>query len=212
MVTDTSGSIARVGAVILAAGRSTRMQLAKQLLPLGDSTILEQTIAHVREAEVEETVLVLGASAVSIQERLPVALLAKLKIVVNEAYAQGMASSLKEGISALDSAIDAALIILGDQPFVRSQTYDRIIHAYRRSPARIVIPSYQGSRGNPVLIDRSLFSEVMDLKGDVGCRSIFNQHLGEIVEVEVEDPGVLLDIDELADYERLKHRTSSGAE
>jgi molybdenum cofactor cytidylyltransferase len=76
---------------------------------------------------------------------------------------------------------------------------------YRRSRAKIVIPSYQGNRGNPVLLDRSVFSEVMALEGDVGCRAIFGNHLEAILKVEVEDKGVLLDIDDQDDYERLKH-------
>ncbi len=75
--------------------------------------------------------------------------------------------------------------------------------AYRRSGAQIVIPLYQGNRGNPVLLDRSVFSEVMALEGDVGCRAIFANHLEEIVNVEVEDMGVLLDIDDPEDYQRL---------
>ena len=73
-----------------------------------------------------------------------------------------------------------------------------------RSRAPIVIPSYQGNRGNPVLLDRSVFSEVMALEGDIGCRAIFGNHLEDILKVEVEDPGVLLDIDDQGDYDRLK--------
>jgi molybdenum cofactor cytidylyltransferase len=80
------------------------------------------------------------------------------------------------------------------------------VNAYRRSPAQIVIPSYQGTRGNPVLLHRSLFAEVATLEGDVGCRAIFSKHLEGIVNVEVEDMGVLLDIDDQQDYDRLKLR------
>src|ERR1700728_3992745 len=88
-------SLARVSAVILAAGSSTRMGDAKQLLPLGDSTVLAQTIANVRDAEVHEIVLVLGSSAETIRRELPASLLEGLKVIVNEEYAKGMASSLR---------------------------------------------------------------------------------------------------------------------
>ena len=71
--------------------------------------------------------------------------------------------------------IDAALIVLADQPFVRSETLDRIIERYRDRGAEIVIPFYQGSRGNPVLLNRSIFPEVMALEGDTGCRAIFGE-------------------------------------
>ena len=195
---------ARVGAIILAGGSSARMGRAKQLLPLGDSTVLEKTITNVRGAEVNEIVLVLGASAETIRRQLPLSLLEGLNVVVNRAYREGMSSSLRAGISALDQRSEAALIILGDQPFIRSQTMDQVIKAYRRDQAQIVIPSFHGTRGNPVLLDRSIFSEVMALEGDMGSRAIFGNHLGGIAKVEVEDEGILLDIDDPDDYDRLR--------
>lgn len=196
----------RVSAIVLAAGTSTRMGQAKQLLPLGPSNVLAQTLENVRSASMAEIVLVLGSGAQAICQQLPPPLLEGLKVVVNHDYMQGMASSLRQGLSALDRQSDAALIVLGDQPFVRPQSLDQIVDSYRRSPAQIVIPTYQGTRGNPVLLHRSLFAEVARLEGDIGCRAIFAQHLEEIVNVEVEDMGVLLDIDDQQDYDRLKLR------
>jgi molybdenum cofactor cytidylyltransferase len=194
----------QVSAVILAAGSSTRMGQAKQLLPLGGTTVLARTIDNVRSAGLVEIVLVLGASAEAIRRQLPTSLLEGLKVVVNQAYRQGMASSLREGLSALDPQTGGALIILGDQPFVRPQTLHQIMAGYHRSGAQIVIPSHQGNRGNPVLLSRSVFPEVMALEGDTGCRAIFPNHLDAILKVEVEDPGILLDIDNQDDYDRLK--------
>ncbi len=165
---------------------------------------MSQTLENVRSAAVDEIVLVLGSSAEAIRGQLPQSLLESLKVVVNQAYGRGMASSLREGLSALDGHTDAALIILGDQPFVRPRTYDQIVDQYRHSQAQIVIPSYQGTRGNPVLLDRSVFFEVMQLEGDIGCRAIFGNHLEGIINVEVEDMGVLLDIDDQNDYDRFK--------
>jgi molybdenum cofactor cytidylyltransferase len=196
----------QVSAVILAAGSSTRMGQAKQLLPLGGTTVLARTIDNVRSAGLVEIVLVLGASAEAIRRQLPTSLLEGLKVVVNQAYRQGMASSLREGLSALDPQTGGALIILGDQPFVRPQTLHQIMAGYHRSGAQIVIPSHQGNRGNPVLLSRSVFPEVMALEGDTGCRAIFPNHLDAILKVEVEDPGILLDIDNQDDYDRLKLR------
>jgi molybdenum cofactor cytidylyltransferase len=197
-------SNARVGAVILAAGGSTRMGEAKQLLRLGESTVLGQTLENVRRAGVAEIVLVLGSSAEAIRQQLPLSTIEGLKVVVNQAYERGMTSSLRQGLSALDPHIDAALIVLADQPFIRPETLDRIVDGHRRSHAQIVIPLYKGFRGNPVLLDRSVFPEVMVLDGDMGCRAIFGSHLEGIVKVEVEDVGILLDIDNKDDYERLQ--------
>jgi molybdenum cofactor cytidylyltransferase len=203
IMTGTQKPNAQLGAVILAAGTSTRMGRAKQLLPLGGSTVLARTIDNVRSAGLVEIVLVLGASAEAIRRQLPQSLLKGLKVVVNRAYAQGMASSLREGLSALDPQCAAALIVLGDQPLVRPQTLQQIMAGYHRSGAQIVIPSHQGKRGNPVLLSRQLFPEAMALEGDTGCRAIFANHLDVIFKVEVEDPGILLDVDDQDDYDRL---------
>jgi molybdenum cofactor cytidylyltransferase len=180
------------------------MGRAKQLLPLGGATVLAQTLENVLAARVDERVLVLGASAAAIHQQLSQSLLERFKLVFNQDYGQGMATSLRAGLSALGPRSDAALIVLGDQPFIRPQTLDQIVAGYGRSRAPIVIPCYQGDRGNPVLLDRSVFSEVMALEGDIGCRAIFGSHLQDILKVEVEDLGVLLDIDDQADYDRLK--------
>jgi len=204
----TTPSKSRISAVVLAAGKSARMGTAKQLLPLGSGTVLEQTLANVKEAGLEEIVLVLGSSSEPILRQLPDSVLESVRIVTNEAYELGMASSLKVGIAAVSPTTDAALVVLADQPFVRPETFNRIIEEYRSSHAQIVIPMHKGLRGNPVLLDRSVFQEVMALEGDVGCRAIFGNHWERIVNAEVGDPGVLLDIDNKDDYDRLRNFAS----
>ena len=189
-----------VSAIILAAGASTRMGKTKQLLPLGESTILAQSLRTVRAAALDEIILVLGHDAGRIQSELPEPLLEGIRIVVNHEYGQGMATSLRAGLAAVSPGSSAALIMLGDQPFVRPETLQQIAC----SNAEIAIPVCQGQRGNPVLLHRSLFAEAMRLEGDVGCRAIFSRHLGKIVNVEVEDQGVLLDIDDPSTYQRFR--------
>ena len=193
-----------IGAVILAAGMSSRMGEPKQLLRLGGKTLLEQVLENARSAAVDEIVVVLGAAAESIRQQVD---LNKIKVVINSSYRQGMGTSLGAGLAALDPAIKAALIILGDQPFVRPATLQRICEEYRRSHAQIVIPLYKGFRGNPILLDRSVFPEVMALSGDVGCRAIFGDHPEGIVKLSVEDAGILLDIDSKADFDKLQSVT-----
>ncbi len=191
----------RIGAVILAAGTSSRMGEAKQLLRLGEATVLNQVVNNVCGSSVDEIVIVLGHQAETIKQSIASE---SLKVVVNESYRQGMGTSLRAGLSALPSAVDAALIVLADQPFVRSATFDQIIDHYQQSNAPIVIPMYQGFRGNPVLLDRSVFPEVMALSGDIGCRAIFGNHLEGIAKVPVEDVGILLDLDSKDDVARLQ--------
>jgi molybdenum cofactor cytidylyltransferase len=229
---EVRGSVA-VAAVVLAAGSSSRMGTAKQLLKLGERTVLESTLAVVRGADVAETVVVLGAEAEKIQREIEFG--AGVKVVVNAEYGTGMASSLRAGLGAVGAEIDAALIVLGDQPLVRAETLRTIIGAYAivrapgmglrapssglRAPgsgdraegnglgtlggAEIVIPTHGGRRGNPVLLDRGVFGEAMALTGDVGCRAIFGKHADGIVTVAVEDAGILVDIDSREDYERI---------
>jgi molybdenum cofactor cytidylyltransferase len=185
-----------IGTVVLAAGKSTRMGEPKQLVTLDGRPLLAHTLENVRASRVDEIVLVLGFAAEAIRAKVA---LPRVKVVENENYEQGMGSSLRVGLSSLDASIDASLMVLGDQPFVRPQTFDEIINAYRQSEAQIVVPTYRGFRGNPVLLDRSVFAEVMALSGDVGCRAIFGNHSSGIVKVPVGDVGILLDIDSKQD-------------
>jgi len=192
----------QIGAVILAAGMSSRMGETKQLLRLGEHTLLDQVLANVRASGVDEIVLVLGHAAEKIMDSVTGE---NVKIAINRAYREGMGTSLRTGLSALPSGIDAALIVLADQPFVRPATLKQLMDQYRKSNAQIVIPMYKGFRGNPVLLDHSVFPEVMALNGDIGCRAVFGNHLEGIVKVSVEDLGILLDLDSKDDLEKLKH-------
>jgi hypothetical protein len=117
---------------------------------------------------------------------------------------------LRAGLAALPPDVDAALIVLADQPFVLPKTLDLLMDEYTRSSAQIVIPTYKGFRGNPVLLDRSVFSEVMALTGDIGCRAIFGNHLEGIAKVPVEDIGILLDMDSKDDFELLNDFRNAG--
>jgi molybdenum cofactor cytidylyltransferase len=200
-----------VCAVLLAAGRSARMGESKQLMCVGECGMLERTLGNLRASGMDEIMLVLGFSAESIGRTLPAALLEGVRIVVNENYESGMASSLRAGLAAVSPAMDAALIVLADQPFVRPETMNLLVERYRESNAEIVVPFYRGSRGNPVLLDRSVFAEAMALEGDVGCRAIFARHPEELLEVDVDDAGILADIDSREDYERLFPHSGNGA-
>jgi molybdenum cofactor cytidylyltransferase len=188
-------------AIILAAGSSTRMGAAKQLLRLDGRPLLQHVLDNVRASDVGEIILVLGASAEAIRAEIDAR---HERVVLNENYQEGMGTSLKVGLSSVNSETEAALIILADQPFVRTETLNQLISQHVRSKAQIVIPLYRGFRGNPVLLDRAVFPEVMALGGDTGCRAIFGDHLEGIVKVPVDDVGILLDIDRKSDFETLR--------
>lgn len=174
------------------------MGTPKQLLRMGDETILERTLKNVRASNTGEIVLVLGHAAEEVQKTIAAQ---GLKIVINPDYQQGMGTSLRSGLAAVDA--DAALIVLADQPWISADTFNRLIECHQERNPQIIIPTYRGFRGNPVLLDRSVFHEMQALKGDVGCRAIFGGHTENILKLPVDDPGILLDIDSRDDFEKL---------
>jgi len=187
-----------VSAIVLAAGESSRFGQCKQLMLLGEKTILEHVLDALAQSAVDNVIVVLGAHANDIKKRVQ---FVREQIVVNPNYAQGMSSSIRSGVRALDARCEAALMVLGDQPFVTPQTLDRIIDEYRRTKAPIVIPTYRGARGNPVIVDHSVFPRMMELSGDVGFRSLFKEL--PVVKFPVEDVGIVTDIDTQDDFDEV---------
>lgn len=181
-----------ISAIVLAAGQARRFGECKQLALVNGKPLLQHSLDTLRESRVDDVVVVLGAYANEIREQIQ---FRDERIVVNPDHEKGMSTSIQAGLRAIDS--DATFIVLADQPFVAAKTYDVLIDEYRRSRAKVIIPAYNGFRGNPVLVDKSLFSEMMEIRGDIGCRAIFGNH--EVTKVAVDDRGVLIDIDTPAD-------------
>ena len=190
-----------VCAIVLAAGVSSRMGTLKQLLRLDGKPLLDIALEHLRASQVDEILVVLGFAADAIQSE---ARLEGTRIVLNEAYRDGMGTSLAAGLAAAGPQVEAALIVLADQPFLQPSTIDRLIAQYRGRRPQIAVPVYNGFRGNPVLVDRSVFPELRQLSGDIGCRAIFGSHAQNILKVPVEDAGVLVDVDTMEDFERAR--------
>ena len=175
----------------------------KVLMPFGESTMLDAVIANVRSSHVNEIVVVLGASSDEIRRRTS---FDQIKVVVNHDFRDGIGTSLRCGVA--QATGDAALVILADQPMVQTRTIRHLIREYREKMPQIAIPVYRGFRGNPVLLDRSVFPEILNLSGDIGCRAIFGGHSQSILKVPVDDVGVLLDIDTPQDLEKLRDRAA----
>lgn len=186
-----------VSAVVLAAGMSRRMGTLKQLVRFGEHTLLEHTLNAVRASSIGETILVLGYQADQI--RSGILLEDNVRVIINDNYKDGMSTSIRRGLEAVSPDANAALIILADQPFLKSSVIDQLIAQYGNSNAAILYPVYKGFRGNPVLVDRSLFPEMTQITGDIGCRSIFGLHSKKIRKVPVDDIGILVDIDTVED-------------
>ena len=187
-----------VSAVVLAAGGGRRLGRLKQLLPWGGRTMIEHVVDTVLASAVDEVVVVLGCQAEAVQQALadrPV------RGVVNTAWEEGLATSLRAGLAAASPQAEAVLFVLGDQPRLTAQTIDRLLAHYRTTRCPIVVPVYRGRRGNPVLFARSLFPELLALQGDVGGRVLLEKQRADIAEVDVGSDEILLDVDTLEDYE-----------
>ncbi|MBI3989928.1 MAG: nucleotidyltransferase family protein [candidate division NC10 bacterium] len=191
-----------IAAVVLAAGAASRFGEQKLLVPLEGKLLIRWTVEHVLASQVEEVVVVLGREAEAVREALtglPV------RFLVNPRYPEGMSSSLQGGVASLDPAVEAALIVLGDQPQITAAIINRIIETYRLSRKPIVVPVYEGVRGNPVLFDASLFPEVMAVTGDQGAREVIAKDPERVASVPFPFP-MPRDVDTPDDYQALLHR------
>jgi molybdenum cofactor cytidylyltransferase len=189
-----------ISAVILGAGRSTRFGAKKQLLKFKGATLLETVVGKFLESKVDDVVVVLGNSAKEI--RL-ISDFGHAKVVINKDYAKGMSTSLRAGIDAVNPEARAAVIALGDQPLISVRTIDLLVEKYLETGGPVVAPFFQRRRGNPVLFDKSLFHELRSVQGDTGAKASVERHADEVVKVQVDDYGVIFDIDTQDDYDRL---------
>ncbi len=196
-----------VSAIVLAAGRSERMGRPKPLVDIAGRPMLARSLEAVRRSHVDQILLVLGHEAERVQKEAPHG---GTTVVVNVDWEGGMSTSLRAGIRAANPSATAFLIVLGDEPFVSPKTIDALLKRPRSGGPRIHIPTYRGVRGNPVLLHRSLAPELEGLTGDVGARAIFEAHAGDILEVPVDDPGVLFDIDSPGQVEALQRGIDAG--
>jgi molybdenum cofactor cytidylyltransferase len=184
----------RIAAIVMAAGRSSRMGGANKLLSeVAGQTLITRTLDGVLASRARPVVVVLGHEAAKTRATIgdrPVTM------VENAAYASGMASSLKAGLFALQSDIDGVLICLGDMPRIEPAVLDRLIAAFNPLEGRaICVPVWEGKRGNPVLWAKSFFPEMGSLVGDVGARHLIGQYAELVAEVPMPDDSVLVDID-----------------
>jgi molybdenum cofactor cytidylyltransferase len=192
-----------VPALVLAAGRSTRMGRPKAVLPLDASdTFLTRVIRTLQDAQIEDVVVVLGAEAAAIAELVERSGLSA-RMVINEQSDAGQLSSLLAGLRAIDRpGVSAMLVALVDMPLVTAATVSAVIDRYRATGAPIVRPMRGGRHGHPVLFDRSLFAAIRTADPAQGVRPIVRAHATPGGDVEVDDEGAFIDIDTPDDYAR----------
>jgi molybdenum cofactor cytidylyltransferase len=193
----------RVSAVLLGAGESKRMGVNKLFLPWRKTTVLQNCLDTLLRSKVKEVVVVLSLRTKGMGNRFKGR---KVKVVMNPNYRRGMSTSIRRGIQAIDPSHHGILIALGDQPFLKKRTINALISAFDQGKGGIVVPSFRGRRGHPVIFHKRYKKELLNLKGDVGGRSIIERHPEDVRVVHLKSEGVVMDVDTWQDYKRGSER------
>lgn len=190
-----------VSAILLGAGESKRMGANKLFLPWGRKTIFEQCLDTLLRSKVKEVIVVINerikGKVNGLKDR-------KVKVVNNPYYRRGMSTSIRMGIKVMDPNSRGILIALGDQPFLKARTINALMKAFSHQKDGIIVPSFRGNRGHPVIFHRKYEKELLKLKGDMGGRSILEDHPEGVKAIRVKSEGVVKDVDTWKDYRRMK--------
>ena len=189
--------MSEISAIILAAGKSTRMGRQKMLMPWGDTSVLGKVIHTLQDAGMEDIMLVTNSDIMPSVSHLPI------RVMLNDDG--DMLSSMKVGLRTQKPSAQATLVCLGDQPQMEEGSVRSVCEAFAKSRSNLVVPSYQMRRGHPWLVARPLWEEILGLEA-ASLREFLNAHTNEIEYVNVETPTILQDIDTPEDY--LKYKPS----
>jgi len=184
----------RIAALVLAAGQSRRMgHDNKLLLEVDRKAMVARVVEAALASQAASTIVVTGHQADDVTAALANH---DVTFIHNPAYADGLSASLKAGIAAVPDDIDGVVILLGDMPRVHPGQIDKLIAAFNPIEDRaICVPTFNGKRGNPVLVASTLFDEIRDVMGDIGARHLIGAHEDAVAEVPMDDDGVLIDVD-----------------
>jgi molybdenum cofactor cytidylyltransferase len=190
----------KISAIILAAGISSRMGYLKQLANIKGKSMLEIVLDKIKKFPFHEIIIVLGYEHEEVLKNLK---LAVEKIVINEEYEKGMSSSLKKGVQSISEDSEAFAIFLADMPLIKEESIKNVIEEFNNKSCLIAAPVYNKEIGHPVIFHRSLISEIINLEGDIGAKKIIEKYKDKACFVEVDDEGVLIDIDTPKDLEEV---------
>jgi molybdenum cofactor cytidylyltransferase len=196
----------RVAAVVLAAGRSSRMGSANKLLVrIEGETLVARAVDAALGSRAASVLVVTGHQAARIRAALAGR---KVEFAHNRRYARGLSSSVRCGLSALGDEVDGALICLADMPWVGAEHLDALISAFTRAKQPICVPVRGRRRGNPVLWPERHFAALCALAGDVGGRDLLRRRANEVMRVPMPDAGVTRDVDTAAELAAISRPAS----
>jgi molybdenum cofactor cytidylyltransferase len=179
----------------------------KMLLPWDSSTILETVVWKALSSRSDGVLVVLGADKNKTKRLIKRAPVTR---IYNKNHKKGMLSSVRAGMTALPAGTGAAIFALGDQPHIRADVFDLLIDSFHASAKGIILPTFRGKRGHPLLVDMKFREEILGLDDFAGLRGLLEAHPHEILEVPMDDPGILKDIDSPEEYQSLLSESKSG--
>jgi molybdenum cofactor cytidylyltransferase len=191
-----------IAGLILAAGESRRMGRDKALLTYRGRTFLETIMGNLGAAGIEKVTVVLGHHAEAIQRAVD---LGRVRVVINQEYLRGQTSSLQLGLAAAAAdSPEAVILCLVDHPAISPEVIAKLRVSFESTHPPVLIPTYKGERGHPVVISQGLFPELLALLPVEPANAVIRKYRNETQFVEVADRGILIDVDDPPAYERLR--------
>ena len=186
-----------ISAILLAAGQSKRMagenKLTKKIQGI---PLIKHSVKNILDSSIDELIVVLGHQKEIIEKLIDKN--EKIKFVFNKDFESGIASSIKTGLNNLSEKTEAFFVCLGDMPMVNHDIYNLLIKS--KDNKEIIVPTYKGQQGNPVLFDKSMKETVMNITGDVGAKKILELNKDKILNLEVNDQSIIKNFNTLDDF------------
>jgi molybdenum cofactor cytidylyltransferase len=194
-----------ISAILLGAGESKRMKVNKLSLPWGRETVFEHCFNTLLRSTAQEIIVVLNPQNEGMKrqfEKRSASTTKKVKVTFNTYYKRGMSTSIHKGLQVMDPRSEGFLISLGDQPFLKTRTINVLLHAFNQRKGEIVVPSFRGKKGHPVIFHRKYQKELLKLRGDTGGKPILLRYSKLIKTIPVRSEGVIKDIDTREEYRK----------
>ena len=186
-----------ISAILLAAGLSKRMdgenKLAKKIL---DIPLIKHSVKNILASSIDELIVILGYQKEIIEKIIDKN--ERIKFAFNANFESGIASSIKIGLNNLSEKTEAFFICLGDMPMINSDIYNQLIQS--KNNKEIIVPTYKGQQGNPILFSKSIKEKIMTIQGDVGAKKILELNKNKILNVEVDNQSIRKDFNTKDDF------------
>tara|TARA_B100000959_G_scaffold146532_1_gene153846 strand:+ start:1010 stop:1597 length:588 start_codon:yes stop_codon:yes gene_type:complete len=189
-----------ISSILLAAGQSKRMSGENKLIKsVKGIPLIKCALNNILKSHVNEIIIVLGYQNETIEKLIDKT--SRIKFVFNSNFESGMASSIIKGIKKLSKKTDSFFISLGDMPSINYDTYNQLIKCNKNKKA--IVPMFKGQQGNPVLFPKSFEEKLLSIQGDSGAKKILEINKKEVLYLEINDPGIIRDLDVPNDFNNL---------